>query len=176
MSADLATVILSGVLPLVGVLIGAGATISVQRNSTRTSRLRFVAESQQAHRAEVKSAIVSYLEIVQQLQTCLDSQEHGEEAPDNLLKVLEHVWLAYKQIDIICSEPLRDPLLEHTQALQTVARESTTGPRSRWRRGRKRSDYWAVVRPYQESLLNAIREELSPAHDWENIIVASRGT
>src|SRR5215469_6440144 len=144
MSADLGTVILSGILPLVGVLIGAGATISVQRNSTRTSRLRFAAESQQAHRAEVESAIMSYLEIVQQLQTCLDSREHGQEAPDNLLKVLERVWLAYKHVDIICSDDLRIPLRKHTEELQTVASND------------KCHDYWAVVSPSQEKLMNAM--------------------
>lgn len=176
MSADLWTTTLTGVLPLVGVLIGAGSAISVQRNSTRTSRLRFAAESQHAHRVEVKAAIVSYLEIVQQLQTSLDAREHlrsnrgsllkrprhENNAQDSLLNVLERTWLAYKQIDIICSQQLRKPLFAHTQRLQKVARDS------------KHPDYWASLRPLQAELMEAIRVELSPAHDWENVIEATK--
>jgi hypothetical protein len=41
MASDLSTTILTGALLLIGVLIRAGATISVQRNSARLSQLRF---------------------------------------------------------------------------------------------------------------------------------------
>jgi Na+/phosphate symporter len=40
MSTDISVVILSGALPLLGVLIGSGSTILVQRSSARESRLR----------------------------------------------------------------------------------------------------------------------------------------
>jgi hypothetical protein len=130
MGTDIGTVILAGALPLVGVILGAGATISVQRSSTQASRLRFVAESRQAYRAEVKSSIVLYLEVMQQLQTNLDAREHGEEVAD-LGKMMEHVWLAYKQTAIICSDQLRVPLLEHSRALQMAVR------------GKGSPDWWA---------------------------------
>jgi hypothetical protein len=44
MSADIGVIILSGALPLLGVLIGSGSTVLVQRGAARESRLRTEAE------------------------------------------------------------------------------------------------------------------------------------
>lgn len=148
MSTDIGVVILSGALPLLGVLIGSGSTIVVQRNSTRESRLRSAAERRQAQRAEVKSVIDSYLEVAQHLQTQLYAREHGREVPD-IPVMVEQIWLAHAQVEIVCSEGLRIPLEEHAIALNDVARHEERYP-----------DWWEYVFPYKRALLNAIRREL----------------
>jgi hypothetical protein len=155
MNTGIGVTILTGVLPLVGVLIGAGATVSVQRSSARAAHYRFAAESLQAKRGEVKSSVVSYLEIVQHLQTQLDAREKGDDVPD-LRSMVEQVWLAQKQLDIICSEQLREPLVQHATALHKVTRHEAEYP-----------DWWTFVTPFQGSLLEAMRVELGQSYDWQ---------
>ena len=36
--------------------------------------------------------------------------------------MVEQIWLAHAQVDILCSERLRLPLVRHAQALNEVAR------------------------------------------------------
>jgi hypothetical protein len=148
MSTDIGVVILSGALPLLGVLIGSGSTILVQRSSARESRLRAEAERRQAQRTEVKSAIDSYLKVAQHLQTQLYSREHGGEVPD-IPVIVEQIWLAHAHVDIICSEGLRTPLTEHALALNEVARHEEQYP-----------DWWGHVLPHKLALHDAIRKEL----------------
>ena len=149
MSTDIGVVILSGALPLLGVLIGSGSTILVQRSSARESRLRAEAERRQAQRAEVKSAVESYLKVAQHLQTQLYSREHGGEVLD-IPVIVEQIWLAHAHVDIICAERLRAPLTEHALALHDVARHEEQYP-----------DYWAHVLPRKLALHDAIRKELN---------------
>jgi hypothetical protein len=152
MASDLSVAILAGTLPLVGVLFGSGATIIVQRGSARESRRRLAFERRQAHRAEVKSSITSYLEAAQHLQEHLYRREHGMETPD-LATLVEHVWLAQKQVEIICSEGLREPLERHAVALNEVARHGDEHP-----------EWWEFVAPHSRSMLDAVRVELT----WED--------
>jgi hypothetical protein len=42
--------------------------------------------------------------------------------------LVEQVWLAQKQVDIICSEKLRQPIEEHATALNEVARHEADHP------------------------------------------------
>jgi hypothetical protein len=148
MSTDIGVVILNGVLPLLGVLIGSGSTIVIQRSSARESKLRAEAERRQAQRAEVKSAIDSYLKVAQHLQTQLYTREHGGDVSD-IPVMVEQIWLAHAHVDIICSEELRTPLTEHALALNEVARHEEQYP-----------DWWGYVVPYKLALHAAIRKEL----------------
>ena len=155
MSTDIGVIILSGALPLLGVLIGSGSTILVQRSSARESRIRAGEERRQARRAEIKSAIDTYLQVAQHLQTQLYSREHGEEIPD-IRVIVEEIWLAHAHVDIICSEELRNPLTEHALALNEVARHEERYP-----------DWWGYVTPYKLALHAAIRKELKWHDDME---------
>lgn len=157
MSTDIGIIILSGALPLLGVLIGSGSTILVQRNSARESRVRAEEERRQAQRAEIKNAIDTYLQVAQHLQTQLYSREHGEEIPD-IRVIVEEIWLAHAHVDIICSEELRAPLTEHAVALNEVARHEERHP-----------DWWEYVIPHKLALHAAIRKELKWQDDKEFI-------
>ena len=134
--------------PLLGVLIGAGATVAVQRDSAREARRRSEAEARQAQRAEVKAAIASYLEVAQHLQHQLWERKHGGEVPD-IPAMVGQIWMAHAQVDILCSKDMRDALLDHAEALNDVSLHEDRHP-----------DFWEYVRPRKETLLNAIRKEL----------------
>jgi hypothetical protein len=141
-------VILNAVLPLIGVLIGAGATIAVQRSSAREARQRAVAEARQAKRTEIKSAIASYLEVAQRLQHALYERKHGREVPD-IPAMVGELWVAHAQVDILCSDGLREALVRHAEALNAVGLHEGRHP-----------DFWEYVRPYKNALLDAVRDEL----------------
>jgi hypothetical protein len=148
-TVDLGVVILGSTLPLAGVALGAGATVWVQRSSVRESRDRLAEQRRTAQRAEVKSSVVGYLETAQHLQTKLNEREHGGEVTD-LAVLIEQVWLAQEQIDIICPEQLRKPVEDHASALNEVTRHEADHP-----------DWWGYVSPYTKHLLDAVRDELS---------------
>lgn|SRR5215475_1488147 len=148
MTSDTGAVILNGVLPLLGVLIGAGATVAVQRNSAREARRRSEAEARQAQRAEVKGAIASYLGVAQHLQHQLYERKHGRDVPD-IPAMVGQIWVAHAQVDILCSEGLREALLHHAEALNDVGLHED-----------RHQDFWEYVRPYKSALLDAIRDEL----------------
>jgi hypothetical protein len=156
-SSDIGVIILSGALPLLGVLIGSGSTVLVQRSSAREARIRAVEERHQARRSEIKNAIDTYLQVAQHLQTQLYSREHGEEIPD-IRVIVEEIWLAHAHVDIICTEDLRTPLTEHALALNEVARHEE-----------RYQDWWGYVTPYKLALHAAIRKELKWLDDKEFI-------
>jgi hypothetical protein len=143
-----ATVILGGVLPLAGVVLGSGATLAVQQSTTREARRQLFDKARQAQRSEIKTAITAYLEAAQHLQTQLYAREHGREVPD-IPVMAEDVWLAHAQVDIVCSEQLREPLVQYAYALNQVARHEE-----------RYSDWWAYVIPYKAAFMNAVRTEL----------------
>lgn len=142
------TVILSSLLTLVGVAIGSWATLSAQRNSAREVRHKSEAEERQARRSETKAAITSFLEAAQHMQSQLYAREHGRDIPDIPLMV-EDVWLAHAQVDILCSEQIRRPVRQYAEALNAVARHEDRYP-----------DWWAYVIPFKAACLNAVRAEL----------------
>jgi hypothetical protein len=106
---------------------------------------------------------VGYLEIVQHLRTQLDAREKGESVPD-LRSMVEQVWLAQKQVAIVCSDQLRAPLEQHATALHKVTRHQADYP-----------DWWAFVTPFQAALLEAMRNELRLSHDWSPAESATTG-
>ncbi|GIJ08386.1 hypothetical protein ACFFMR_29425 [Micromonospora andamanensis] len=119
--------------------------IEIQDNQRREEREQALRGAQ---RAEVKTAIAGYLEAAQHLQSQLYAREHGRDFEDVALMV-EQIWLAHAQVDILCSECLRLPLLQHAQALNEVARHEE-----------RHEDWWNYILPYKRALMDAIRDEL----------------
>lgn len=154
MLSGVVSTVVTGLMPLLGAGLGASATLLVQRNSARQSKLRFLAESRLAHREELKSAIIAYLEAAQRLQGEFDVRERGGTSNDEK-RLIEGVWLAEKQVEIICTDALRDRMIAHAQGLHDVVRDPMRFP-----------DWWAHCRPLQEDLLAQAKIELARAHDW----------
>ena len=83
--------------------------------------------------------------------TCRLSSTPGNTAgtsPD-LALTAEDVWLAHAQVDILCSAPLREPLVQYADALNAVARHEDRYP-----------DWWSHVIPYKSAFIDAVRAEL----------------
>ncbi len=59
------------------------------------------------------------------------------------------IWTAHAQVDILCSENLREALLNHAKALNDVSLHQD-----------RYQDFWDHVQPYKGALLDAIRDEL----------------
>ncbi|WP_280490470.1 hypothetical protein [Nocardia carnea] len=154
MSSGVVSTVVTGLMPLLGAGLGASATLLVQRNSARQTKSQFLAESRLAHRDELKSAILAYFEAAQRLQGELDVRERGG-TPDDVKRLIESVWLAEKQVEIICSDALRDRMVAHARGLHDVVRGPATYP-----------DWWAHCRPLQEDLLAQAKVELTRDHDW----------
>ncbi|MGW1738138.1 hypothetical protein ACWCPQ_04940 [Nocardia sp. NPDC001965] len=149
MTSAVVSTLVTSLVPLLGAALGASATLLVQRNSTRQSRHEFLAESRLAHREELKSAILAYLEAAQRLQTEFDIRERGG-TPADPRRLIEGVWLAEKQVELLCSEELRGRILAHAAALQDVVRDPVTHP-----------DWWAYCEPRQHDLLAQAKTELA---------------
>jgi len=137
--------------------------IEAQDNQRREDREQAL---QTAQRADVKTAISAYLEAAQHLQTQLYAREHGRDFEDAALMV-EQIWLAHAQVDILCSEGLPRPLALHAQALNEIARHEERHP-----------DWRVYVLPYKAALMDAVRDELrwpdsaTPTGSWETVVEA----
>lgn len=143
--AGVAGTLASAVITQVLAMRSRSREVEVQNNQRREDREQAL---QNAQRAEVKTAIASYLEAAQHLQTQLYAREHGRDFEDVALMV-EQVWLAHARVDIVCSERLRLPLVRHAQALNEVARHEG-----------RHEDWWDYVLPYKRALMDSIRDEL----------------
>jgi hypothetical protein len=161
--AGVAGTLASAVITQVLAMRSRSREIEAQDNQRREDREQAL---QNAQRADVKTAIAAYLEAAQHLQTQLYAREHGRDFEDVALMV-EQIWLAHAQVDILCSERLRLPLVRHAQALNEVARHEE-----------RHEDWWDFVLPYKAALMDAIRDELrwpdsaTPIGSWETVLEA----
>ncbi|MFG2084427.1 MULTISPECIES: hypothetical protein [Micromonospora] len=143
--AGVAGTLASAVITQVLVMRARSREVEVQNNHRREDHEQAL---QNAQRAEVKTAIASYIEAAQHLQTQLYAREHGRDFEDVALLV-EQIWLAHARVDILCSDRLRLPLVQHAQALNEVARHEE-----------RHEDWWNYVLPYKRALMDSIRDEL----------------
>jgi hypothetical protein len=144
------TLLISGFLPLVGVGIGAIATLLVQRQSSQDSRNRFVVENRRAHQDAVKAALMTYFERAQDLQGQLDARERVGQHAD-LKPLIEHIWLAEKALEIICSDELSACVVVHARALHEVSRDDV-----------KYRDWWPHCEAAQTALIAQAKRDLTP--------------
>ena len=143
--AGVAGTLASAVLTQILAMRSRSREIEAQDSQRREDREQ---AQRTAQRIDVKTAIAAYLEVAQHLQTQLYAREHGREFDDVVLMV-EQIWLAHAQVDILCSQQLRLPLVRHAQALNEVARHEE-----------RHGDWWDFVLPYKSALMDAIRDEL----------------
>ena len=161
--AGVAGTLASAVITQVLAMRSRSREIAAQDNQRREDREQAL---QNAQRADVKTAIAAYLEVAQHLQTQLYAREHSRDFEDVALMV-EQIWLAHAQVDILCSERLRLPLVRHAQALNEVARHEE-----------RHEDWWDYVLPYKAALMDAIRGELrwpdsaTAIGSWETVLEA----
>src|ERR1700761_8446832 len=105
--AGVAGTLASAVLTQILAMRSRSREIEAQDSQRREDREQ---AQRTAQRIDVKTAIAAYLEVAQHLQTQLYAREHAREFDDVVLMV-EQIWLAHAQVDILCSQQLRLPLV-----------------------------------------------------------------
>ena len=148
MTSESVASLTNALLPLVGAVVGASGAVIVQHSSSRAQRAQYEAQLGASRREEVKSAITNYFEQTQAVQRQLDAREHGVEA-QGLKELIERVWLAEKQVEIIASSELSERLIAHARALHEVVRDGDRFP-----------DWWAHCSAFQARLLAQARADL----------------
>lgn len=110
----------SALLPLVGVVVGAGASIAAQWLNERTTRWRMRDERASALRLERKEAMLAYLAAVQPLEVELENRAldgDDDRRLSRLQPLMHQIWLLQKQIDLICDGEVRESCFDFTHRL-----------------------------------------------------------
>lgn len=87
--------------------------------ATRATTRHAVAERLQALRAERKESIFRFLSILQEAEGVAEQwRTDGERDRSVALAVTHRLWLAQKELEVVCSEQLRDPAFAFTRAVR----------------------------------------------------------
>lgn len=112
------------VLPLLGVLLGTCGTLLGQYLATRADSKRLEYDRLAALRAERKAAILSFLDAAQRIELILDRQPVFKDQPgeNTAQENLHELWLAKKNIELVCSPELAQHAQDYTSALHVMLR------------------------------------------------------
>jgi hypothetical protein len=112
------------VLPLAGVVIGAGGTLVGQYLVMRTDGRRETARRASDQRAERKEAIIHFLSTSERVEQHRGQRtvEPGHDA-GALLELMHEVWLAKKIIELVCSGTLAQAAQDYTLELNRASQE-----------------------------------------------------
>ena len=147
------------VLPLAGVIVGAGSTLLGQHLAIRRDAHREAAQRAADQRAERKDAIIGFLsatERVEQHREQHASELSLDEAP--MVELMHAVWLAKKIIELVCSGTLAQAAQDYTLALSQASQE--LGPRGTGRRSPAMS---GRERHFRREFVEAARREMGYA-------------
>jgi hypothetical protein len=121
------------VLPLAGVIVGAGSTLLGQHLAVRRDARREAAQRAADQRAERKDAIIGFLSATERVE-----QHRGQHASElsldeaAMIELMHAVWLAKKIIELVCSGTLAQAAQDYTLVLNQASQE--LGPRGAGRR------------------------------------------
>jgi hypothetical protein len=126
------TQVSSVVLPLVGVVVGAGSTLLGQYLASRVDVRRDARERAARERTERKEAIIGFLDATEQTDHYQDRvAERGGQAEETLADLIHKVWLTKKIVELVCSGELAQVAHDYARELQLMARERRDGESSR---------------------------------------------
>jgi hypothetical protein len=115
--------VMSALLPLVGVLLGAAGTVAGQYLATRSDARRDAARRASDSRLERKAAIVDFLAAVQRVEQYLDNRRHDRPTPPEPVDQQVHaLWLAKKVIELVCGFDLSKAAHRYTGTLANAVR------------------------------------------------------
>lgn len=152
------------VLPLLGVLLGTGGTLLGQHLATRVDRKRLEHDRLVVMRTERKAAILSFLDVAQRIEMALDEHAEPKDSPGEAdsKESLHQLWLAKKNVELVCSPELAQSAHDYTYALHVSLRspDRITDPSA------KRQARYLVMESARRDLGitgRPLRRELSPA-------------
>lgn len=113
--------------PLLGVMVGAGATLMGQWISARTTRQKDREAVQREDRHERKAVIMRFLDSTQRIEHLLgimrDESTVDQQGADEDLHVM---WLAVKEVIIVCCPDTASAADDYCEALYGEARRGAT--------------------------------------------------
>jgi hypothetical protein len=112
------------VLPLCGVVLGAGFALIGQYSGLRADVRKDESRAASERRAERKGAIIDFLSAAERIEPhrwAMSGQEHRD--AEQLTELLHAVWLAKKVIELVCSSELAQAAHDYTQELNHRSRE-----------------------------------------------------
>ena len=116
------------VLPLAGVIVGAGSTLLGQHLAVRRDARRGAAQRAADQRAERKDAIIGFLSATERVE-----QHRGQHASElsldeaAMIELMHAVWLAKKIIELVCSGTLAQAAQDYTLVLNQASQELGPG-------------------------------------------------
>jgi hypothetical protein len=117
------------ILPLVGVALGTVGTLTGQFLATRGEARRHAVERAAATRAEVKQAIVEYLDAVQSVEQLIDTGDSTRPVDD----LLHTMWLKKKVLELVCEPSLGHTAHRYTSTLHQLASGKPSSERKQHR-------------------------------------------
>lgn len=119
------------VLPLAGVILGAGGALLGQYMTQRVDIRREDAQRARDQRAERKDAIVGLLSAAERTEQYRgQSDADGDASGTDLIELLHAVWLAKKIIELVCSAELAQAAQDYVRELDRVCRELIRNPQA----------------------------------------------
>ncbi|PVD07125.1 hypothetical protein DBP21_10355 [Streptomyces sp. CS147] len=111
-------------MSLAGVALGAGGSLFGQYLLSRVSARQLEVQEAAAHRAELKDAVLKFLNVASQVEKAALSRTEGGDRPagDELGPLVDELWLAQAEIDLAArSEGLRGATYRYAFRLAGLA-------------------------------------------------------
>lgn len=113
----------STVLPLAGVILGAGSTLLGQHLVLRIDVRRDAARQAAEQRAERKEAIIGFLAAAERIEQRRGTPSADDEDVPSLAELMHNVWLAKKVVELTCSGHLAQAAHNYARGLSPFSHE-----------------------------------------------------
>lgn len=149
----------STVLPLAGVILGAGSTLLGQHLVLRVDVRRDAARQAAEQRAERKEAIIGFLAAAERVEQRRGTPSADDDDGPSLAELMHNVWLAKKVVELACSCYLAQAAHDYARGLSPFSHEP----------GRKAPGKLEPLTPREEQLraefMEPARQEMGYAGD-----------
>jgi hypothetical protein len=146
--------VMSVVIPLLGVIVGAAGALLVQYLGTRVRKQQAEAAAKAAARAERKEAILAYLQATQSVEQAAERRYANGELPNGYRTRMHNMWVQQKYIELVGSATLIEKAKRYADEclIAAIYGEQPEG-----------SDVWHFLEEYNQPFLAAARAELGLA-------------
>lgn len=115
---------ISTVLPLGGVILGAGSTLLGQYLTLRVDVRRDATRHSAEQRAERKEAIIGFLNATEHIEQRRGNPSTHDEGRPPLGELVHNMWLAKKVLELVCSQNLAQAAHDYSKGLSPFSHAS----------------------------------------------------
>jgi hypothetical protein len=118
---------------LLGATIGVITTLLGERWRARTTVLQERRQADARLRDERKSALLRFLAAIREVELLAEKRHDGGELNEAELRDrTSNLWLCKFEIDILCTQPVREAVADFTHVITGAAREPSPVPTHRY--------------------------------------------